>query len=347
MSIALRVCVLGLCLSQVIGESCVAGCDHDAVDDATSLLATGTQFIDQKADRQEQLKDSQNPLGPLASLAAPYLKAQNLTKNLTPAQTKMVYSDLRKALKTAEKSMVKDLRSLIKKHAAQLKATLRIHKALATGKKMKFSREQKRVLEALKAARANEVKRLQLKRKEMQLRIKRQVLVNQKKRMQNKQIQDSLAAENTIKTLNKKSSVFTNKIQADQKIFKNELIKADSRALAAVLKAQARKKKITNDMQTIMGSLKKHQKQLGDQVSKLTYKQAANIVNTQGKVNSLDTKEKQLSSALKKLKVQLKEVVKKQAHLLKRVQRAASARATKDSGGNPITRSLNKGEKKR
>merc|ERR1719163_2756226 len=149
MSVALKVYIFGLCLSQVIGqsvieESCDAAHGCDDVSDIASFLATDTRMIDKMAEQQgrqqiaaqdteEQDRYEQSPLGnsPLADL----LKANGLNTTITRPQQRKVYRDIKKALNTAQNALTKRFQEILKSQTKQLQAALKAKTKVKAAKK--------------------------------------------------------------------------------------------------------------------------------------------------------------------------------------------------------------------
>merc|ERR1712232_43987 len=161
---------MGVIGQSILGESCASVNDHEDVGDATSFLATNNQLIDQEAGQQEQEATATQELdessaqeqNPLSSLNKVLQKAAALSKaGQMNAKETQIYTDLLKALKSAQGVMTKQMQDLIKSQAKALSDS--------TGTKSAPSTASTKVATELEKAQSAQVKSLELQREANQL----------------------------------------------------------------------------------------------------------------------------------------------------------------------------------
>jgi len=317
---------MGVIGQSVLGESCASVNDHEDVGDATSFLATNNQLIDQEAGQQEQEATATQELdessaqeqNPLSSLNKVLQKAAALSKaGQMNAKETQIYTDLLKALKSAQGVMTKQMQDLIKSQAKALSDS--------TGTKSAPSTASTKVATELEKAQSAQVKSLELQREANQLLNEKAALKTQAYQAEKSKNASTDAAAQNIKKLADELSSVDSSIKDAQAKERQDLKAQDQKALATYLKVVADKKAITSGANDTKTALEAKKQTINYQIGNATYKQAGTIVSGERKLQSIQAKQKKVADALNKVKALLKATKEKQAGIMKTVHKLSTS----------------------
>lgn len=328
--------ILALCLLQVIGEtaageSCAAARDRDEIDDVASFLATDTRLIDiPKAESQKArvmvaqgAEQKATHAGGVQHNVNQGAKSLHHIKKTGPGWygVKKGGDGGGRASKAAGDLSTSPLTSYLRDAKKALKKAMNARNVLNRVQRKKISGDITAVRKYDK-----QIKRIQATMKK--LKAQRTLLTAQAKAIKKKQFMKTARTEQLVKFETGKLKKAANQLQSEKKQLAAKVQQQDKTALAAFLKAQKQKAKLSNISKGLLTVFRKDRATYQSEMANVTKKKLNVTKNIDKWIAVRKANRTKLQADLKTVVAGLKGTKAKEASIIKRVHKIAAGLKT-------------------